>query len=81
MIHLAWPNAMIQTGRTVSMKKPSRQIAASLPAVQQEREQQALLHQLFVQDPEKCLQVIRRWLAADRSKQPQSPQERRSSTH
>lgn len=51
------------------MKKPGRQIAASLPAVQQEREQQALLHQLFVQDPDKCLQVIRCWLAADRSKQ------------
>ena len=60
---------MFLTGRTVSMKKPSRQIATSLPAVQQEREQQALLHQLFVQDPDKCLQVIRRWLAADRSKQ------------
>ena len=63
------------------MKKPSRQIAASLPAVQQEREQQALRHQLCVQEPEKCLQVTRRWLAADRSKQPQSPQERRSSSH
>ena len=62
------------------MKKPGRQIAASLPPVQQEREQQALLHQLFVQDPEKCLQVIRCWLAADRCKHPQSPQERRSST-
>ena len=60
---------MFLTGRTVSMKKPGRQMAASLPAVQQEREQQALLHQLFVQDPEKCLQVIRCWLAADRSKQ------------
>jgi hypothetical protein len=52
------------------MKKNSRQVPATPPtlpsfsALQAERQARQQLHQLYVQQPELCLEVIRRWLAS-----------------
>ncbi len=56
------------------MKKNSRQVPAtpptlpSLSALQAERQARQQLHQLYIQQPELCLEVIRRWL--ENSQQP-----------
>lgn len=41
--------------------------AYSLPALEKERQARLQLQQLFSQQPESCLQVIRRWLGSGSS--------------
>lgn len=81
MILVPSQKALVQgSNGAVSMKNKTQQAstdpatqASVLPTLESERRARLQLQQLFSQQPELCLQVIRRWLGSDSSPKSSTP--------